>query len=514
MKSNSTYLHLINGFVYDKLSNQDPSYSGLSIVAYKKALNMDPNNWRASLSIGRYYLKEHEYKKAISSFAKTLVINDSNIEALYGMANAAYATGNITLARNSLEKLVKLLPDDLQVYRIAALIHAAENNVVKANIYANKFTNCSDDLYEVRYLRDRLKDWQKAHKRNKFTDPIQETSKLSKNSNVTIECVILSFDETGSFSKGNNFLETLQEFKKDEFAKGLSVRLGNSKINDAYKISDSVYKSISEKHKILDNSNKWINTENNLKSVTKGFTIGFDSIRYNLNILNSTNSVIDIISRPIIQVAPNGGRGSFESGDKSYINTSGDVGSSLSHIPSGVKLEVESKQSDANNVMLALILEINKTVFKNSSAASKDIANIIHATLNTQIKVKLNETIVIGGVYSNVNESSQSGVPGFKDMPMMNLVLANKNTHASKKSVMMLLTVKDSNEKKIIETDIDNIYNILLLKEHEPSFFKNKYHKENQLKNQMHVYRREDVKLFGSRLDADIELFTERIAKS
>ncbi len=521
MRTNAPCVHLMNGFVYDKLAEHDPSYAGLSVVAYKRALNMDPNNWRYSLAIGRHYLREHDYRKAISAFAKTLMINDNNEEALYGMASAAYATRNVTLARNSIDKALKYGSNNLQVYRLAALIYASQNNIVKANAYANKYANQSDDLAAIKYLRQRLQDWQKTHRKVNQNiqiekdQPEQPDASEQNNSNIIIECVVLSFDETGSFSKGNNFLETLQEFKKDEFSKGLSVRLENKQaIANVGNVSMPFYSNTSEKNQILKNG-KWVLNDANMPTrvISKGFAIGFDSIRYNLNILNSSSSIIDIVSRPVIRLMP-GGKGIFDSGDKLFVNTGGDVGSAISNIPSGIKLEIAgSEQVDPNNIMLNLVLEISKTTFKNASGSLNDSAKVIHANLNTQIAVKFNETISIGGVFSNVTESSKSGVPGLQNVPLGDLVLANRNSQTSKKSVMMLLTAKKADEVKQVSTDINEMYNIVLLKKNEPSFFQNQYSKEKQVKTQTHEYRKEDIQLMDNSMESDIKLCVDRIKK-
>ncbi|WP_172618966.1 hypothetical protein [Candidatus Cytomitobacter indipagum] len=505
MKSSAS-MHLMNGMVYEKLSQQDPAYAGLSVVAYKRALNLDPNNCKASLAIGKYYLREHDYLKAISAFAKTLLTNENSVEALYGMANAAYATRNITLARNCIDKAMKLSEDKL-LYRLAALIYAAENNPKHAEL-ANRFAVMEDDLDEIKYIRGRITDWKRTHIRmNKIKfSPEAEGQEVQKdeNKNITVECVILSFDESGSFSKGSNFLETLQEFKRDEFSKGLHVRFGNRKISqDGSAINtEPVYSNSRGKGYDLENGSWVVDEEsgNTGKVVKKAFSIGFDSIRYNLNILNSSSSVIDIVSRPVMQIASQGGRGTFESGDRNYVNTGGDVGSAISNIPSGVRLSVESNKVGNQDVALSIDLEINKTIFKNNAGSLNDTASTIHAQLQTQIQAKLNETIVIGGVYSNINESGRSGFPGAHNVPLLDLVLSNKNTHTTKKSVMMMLTPKTIEDKKI-PVEIDGMENILLLKEYEPSFFRNRYRKERKIKQQSHEYRRDDIKFLNDQKD-------------
>ncbi|WP_187440031.1 tetratricopeptide repeat protein [Candidatus Cytomitobacter primus] len=514
MKSSAS-MHLANGFIYDKLAKQDPSYAGLSVIAYKRALNLDPNNWSASLAIGKYYMREHDYLKAISAFAKTLTSNENNFEALYGMANAAYATRNITLAKNCIDKAIDLRGDNKLVNRLAALIYAAQNNS-RADKYANKYAFMEDDLYEIKYLRDRIQDWKKTHKKMRYNPNFMKSfdspDTNQKDENITIECVILSFNESGAFSRGNNFLETLQEFKRDEFTKGLSIRMGNNSQVETGLASSPVYSNNQDKKYIFDNG-KWIlspDLNDHSKLIKKGFSIGFDSIRYNLNILNSSSSIIDIISRPIMQVSSKNGKGAFDSNDKSFVNTGGDVGSALSNIPSGVKLEVEANQVDKDHIMLGVMLEISKTTFKNNIGSLNDNANVISAQLQTQIKAKLNETMVIGGVYSNVNESSKSGVPGAQNMPLLDLVLANKSTHTSKKSVMMLLTAKNTQESKVMEVDIDRMENVVLLKQSEPSFFKHKYNREKTIKQQVHAYRREDIKSLNISNNT-IQSFAERI---
>ena len=501
---NSSNLHIMNGMVYDELSKNDPSFSGLSVVAYRKALNMDPNNWKASLLIGKYYLQDHKYVKAISAFAKTLVVHPNNPDALYGMANCAYATRNITLARNSIDKLIANTSNDPQAYRLAALIYASQNDP-KANYFANKFANMTNDSDEVSYIRSRVRDWKSTHarlakrqyaERQKIVHTVQD----DKNQNLTVEFIILSFDEKGFFSKGNNFLDTLQEFKKDEFAKGLSMRFGKYGYQSGAggNVNAPVYdKSIQRQYDWVNH--KWkLDPAQTARNVTGGFTIGLDAIRYSLKLIDSGSHNTDIVARPIIELSSDGGEGSFNSGDKSYMNTGGDVGSAIANIPSGVKARVRVDKVAEQNMVneyvdVSFEVKISKTSISNQAGALNDTASSLFADLSSNLRVKVNSTTVVGGVHSNMSEKSNTGVPGMKNIPIFDLVLANKNERSERRSVMIVMNVRQGKELHKQGANIDNMENIILLKEYQPFFHNNTYKHEHVLKNESHEYRRDDI---------------------
>ncbi|USO00866.1 MAG: tetratricopeptide repeat protein [Alphaproteobacteria bacterium] len=509
---NSSKLHLLNGFVYAKLAQQDPSFSGLSVVAYRKALNMDPNNCLASLSIGKHYANEHSHDKAMVAFAKALSIDSQNTEALYGLANAAYATRNITLAKNCIERLLKLCDSAHELtYRLAALIYAACNDP-KASYFAKKYSSLCGDKSNVAYLNSRLMSWKKTHARlakNNYQLRSEEQEQKKEIKSLNLEFIILSFDEKGLFEKGNNFLDTLQEFKKDEFAKGLSIKFGS--LPDSQVMTRPVFsRQISKSYDYTNNS--WVlDPQETSKVVTKGFAISFDAIRYSLKIAESGSQQTDIIARPNIKISVDGGSGSFYSGDKNFVNTGGDVGSAISNFPSGVKIEVDSSKLENGHVELECLIDVNQMFASNDAGSLNDSATSIFATLKSKIKAKLNSTIVMGGIHSNVVNKSHKGLPILKDVPVFDLVLAKQQENTCKKSVMILLTVTGDDAQKEVMTDILNTENLLLLREHDPELFKREYRHEASIKQQKHEYRVDDFICNYDHTRDEILMFAKKI---
>ncbi|WP_187440109.1 hypothetical protein [Candidatus Nesciobacter abundans] len=488
MNPNYTQLHLLNGFIYERLAESEPAYSGLSLVAYKKSLSIDPNNVKVLIALGRHYSMNHNYSKSMDLFSRVIMQDEYNIEALYGLANASYALRYISVSKNAIDRLLNFDSSE-RVCRLAALIYASYGDK-KCYEFIRKFSEKTSNKEDVSYLYGRAEEWLELNSKLKNINyaKIQREESRKKEikkdhpiDNFVVECIVLSFSENSRFSRGNNILEALQNFG-DEETKGLGMRVSNGNLLNRH---------VNKGYANVDG--KWILDENNTtKSITKGFSIGFEDIRYNLNIANSSSSLVDIMARPLIQITRNG-RGHFYSGDKVFVSAGGDVGSALSSIPTGIKIDIQSRDVNKDSIFLNVKVDLSKNSFKNSAGSANDRANVMTATMESDITAKIGKTYAIGGLYSHISEYGNTGIPGLKSVPMVDLFSAKKSSLDDKKSVVILLTIKDPKEKAQGRS-VDLSGTIGMLRKSRRFLFKGIHPKSDLILMSHQMYQRNDIK--------------------
>ncbi len=444
--SNFPYLHLLNGLVYEKLAENDPSFFGLAIVAYQKTLSIDPNNYHGSVSLARVYLQQHMYIKARDMYAKALLLQSNSGEALYGMASTSYALRDMAVAQNSILKSLKMFPNDPVVHRMAALIYAAINDKAKTDHHFWMYKTLTRKPHDVQYIAARIRDWEKIHKEyyqklNLKRDIKQistkeidkkEVKKKKKLKSVLIEGVILKLNETGILSKGNNLLEQLN---LDGTTKGM----------------------------------KFENKQSQIVITPPSFILSLEQLKYSLNILNRKEMTTDIVARPMLQVQL-GKQGSFESGTENNI-VDRDIGSRV--IPTQVSLSVLASNIEEDSVELEIDFHINQLADKNHSSIPDSSIVTLSTAIKTHVVGKLGNTIILGGLFKKSHSTENKGVPGLGDIPGTNLVFNKKEAENNRQSVLILLTLKDP---EAVEQDTKDWINGAEIKTENMYKLANKHH--------------------------------------
>ncbi|MNY64161.1 Type IV pilus biogenesis and competence protein PilQ precursor [compost metagenome] len=59
---------------------------------------------------------------------------------------------------------------------------------------------------------------------------------------------------------------------------------------------------------------------------------------------------------------------------------------------------------------------------------------------NTKVLVKNGETAVIGGIYQSDAQNGETGVPWFKDVPVVGYLFKSKDTRKQKSELLIFLT--------------------------------------------------------------------------
>ena len=181
-----------------------------------------------------------------------------------------------------------------------------------------------------------------------------------------------------------------------------------------------------------------------------GVSFGAISRLFNLDLELSAAEIdgdAKIISSPRILTA-NGEKATISQGsDVPFVTpASGSGPATVEFKKAELKLDV-TPQITANSTV---IMEVD--ISKDAPTGATVQGNPILSTkkITTNLQVKDGETIVIGGIFTRNSSVNESGVPGFKEIPVLGWLFKTKSKSDAKTELLIFLTpsiIKDKSEK-------------------------------------------------------------------
>lgn len=450
---NNALLHLINGFVFEEMIKAgDDSRKELILMAYQSACNLDPSLWAARYFLGLAQLREERLVDAQQSFSDAFILHPNSAEVAYALAYTSYYLRQLDIATMAILKAVNCDPKNPMYTRGAALIFAASHNVGKSNYYFSRYkAQVSPQEPDIHVVQRRLMQWRAMHEKNSLQKmasdfgggpiDVKTISKtvhddkfaagtagagltqlptLSDADNevdkpmIQIDCVLLRYNKNQTSMKGNNILDAL------------SLNLQNAS-----------YSKI--------NTQNWVPTFSSSQVVTKTFNIALQAIPYALNIANAIEQTLELCARPTINTMV-GLRATFSQGDQyvgASISPNSSASASLLNVESGTTVQVEpSSLTDDGlltiNILLKSIYFVTDPLL--NVGAGNQLFRVSRANVNTTVKVRLGETIMLAGMYDTSRSRVKSGVPFLQDIPLLQYFFSSEQTSDNNNSLLYLMT--------------------------------------------------------------------------
>lgn len=175
---------------------------------------------------------------------------------------------------------------------------------------------------------------------------------------------------------------------------------------------------------------------------------------------------INVLARPTIATM-NNQPASIRSGTKFYVKTTGDFNiggsstsqSNLQEIDTGIQLKVTPQISAEGNISLEIEATQSEADF---TQAIDGVPAVIDKSAVTTVRLKDNETTIIGGLFHMKDALGVEGVPGLMKVPILGNLFKSKTKNKSRRELLIFLT------PKIIESAVaelphfaepDSIYN-------------------------------------------------------
>lgn len=297
--------------------------------------------------------------------------------------------------------------------------------------------------------------------------PPVAVEKVEPNQQIIVDCYVLKIVENASSSKGNNILQNLNvtlnpgsylTYSGSMWGSGASptrnvaqtFTSGQSNIN---------YRTDSGFGAALDSTGKLINNNfsaggigpfnlTNAGSISgQIFAAGITwaGLTYNLNIANANDSKAEVVSRPTLMTFLHK-ESRFFSGEELVNVASGNYGSNLSRYQIGLTLAVTPDSLVGDTVTLGIGVEQSILETVNPNLLQTITAN--KTKVETTARVRLGETIMLGGLYERSELVGKSGFPGLRDVPFLQYFFSNETTSSARTSVMILMTPRSPDSVK------------------------------------------------------------------
>lgn len=469
-------IHTLNAFTYHlKSYDNDPGALTLSESGYSQAKKFDPNNIFAILELGRIKAEQGNLVGAQDEFAEVLIIDQNNPEALYELANASYLLADIKTALMAVDRLIKINPKPARNLRAAALIYAASGKPKMAQQFLDEYLKVEKNTKQRNYTVKRVHEWHQLFKDGKMTvaradgpnfdlPMSQNNPNLSPNKKqlgpgpaseispdtkakidqsvglhpteemVVVDAVVLRVSEEGKTTKGNNILDgftlTVSPYNK-AYAKNAGSGISNFNISSGGSVSG-----------------KQPTVNGNAKIFAQGISLG--SITYSLKIANVEKSYIEVIGRPTL-VAIKSKPAEFFSGTDVKLAISGNYGGNVASAPFGNTLKVTLVEISDGYATLDVDLE--GSLLLDSLPANPSSQSLVYqvgrSQIKTSVKVKVGETIMLGGTSERVESNDITGFPLLKDIPIIQYFFSRETTDSNRKSIMYLMTIRGYKNDKM-----------------------------------------------------------------
>lgn len=99
----------------------------LAIIAFKKALELQPDKDELNGDIATIYMKMKKWSEAISFYNKKIVANKANVNDYFGLTRAYYQMKDFVKADSATSQMIKLQPDGLYGYLWKAKVSTQED---------------------------------------------------------------------------------------------------------------------------------------------------------------------------------------------------------------------------------------------------------------------------------------------------------------------------------------------------------------------------------------------------
>jgi Flp pilus assembly protein TadD len=280
---------------------------------------------------------------------------------------------------------------------------------------------------------------------------------------VVIDCYLLRITEDAITSKGNNILENLavtfnpggfSKFKGSMWGSGApsSTSPNSFENTNVTAVADSGFNANQQSvtggaAAAFTPAQTTLNLFNSGSVSGQVFAAGITwaGLTYSLNIANAVDMRTEVVSRPSLTTFLNK-PSVFFSGEELINGFTGQYGGTLVKYPVGVTLEVTPESLEGDLVTLQIGIEGSLLTAPDPNLAQT--VQVAKTRVDTYAKIRLGETLILGGLYERIDLSSKNGFPGLQEVPVIQYFFSNESTLSDRKSIVFMLTPRSPDAVK------------------------------------------------------------------
>jgi hypothetical protein len=190
-------------------------------------------------------------------------------------------------------------------------------------------------------------------------------------------------------------------------------------------------------------------------------------VDYNVNIANASDQLVQIVARPHL-TALNGQKAEFLAGGEIVFKVSGIDSGDIKPYPFGIQLNVtptilRSPAADGSNDTQVILdveaqrLSVLGRLLVTESAAGSDDVNFDKTRVASKTLLKMNETLILSGLYQREYRKRLSGVPVLRDIPVVKYFFSNETEVDDVLSTIVFITPREPGKINAdMQTAIEN----------------------------------------------------------
>lgn len=282
---------------------------------------------------------------------------------------------------------------------------------------------------------------------------------------VIVDCYLLRIAESASTTKGHNILENLAvTLTPGSFAtfKGKMSGLGVDTLANASSGNNIAYQepsgfkpnqppgtgsSASGALSNFTNDQATVNFNNVGSMSARVFSAGLTwaGLTYSLNIANAVDNRTEVVSRPSILTFLNQ-PATFFSGTELVNGFTGQYGGTLVTYPVGITVEV-TPQALVDD-LLTVTIGIEGSLLTTPEVNLATTVRVQKSRIDTYVKIRLGETLMLGGLYERTEVYSKAGFPGLQDIPVVQYFFSQEQTASDRRSIVFMMTPRSTDAVK------------------------------------------------------------------
>ena len=486
----SAPLHFFNALTYQiRYEKGDADSYPLAEAGYRSAVDLDPTLDLAHMQLGRLYMHAKNYGTAKKSFAIAVDAKPkAPQEAMYGLAQAALLSGDMSTSLWATAQLDGLKWNDARLFRMKAFHAAMANKPQIATDMLAQYAVMEGNKQEVRYVGSRLDQLLavntslNADKNSAFVMLAQAATGAatseSKEPAAKSEAEEKKAAPVAADSRKNWFRCDMRPgltIDKDLVTVPAALPLPPSEENftaptlpapcdgegpppvamieiTMIRTEESIQKSyginlidgLSLAKKITKEvDGSFTRSATNFFNVGDGIDAGF--LSYSLNIANSLFTKNEVIARPTL-AAIDRLPSVFFSGTTYSIKVGGVNSATLVDKAVGISLAITP--TFLSNDQILLSIRTSRSFIEENT--NKDVALVqTRNSVNGTALVSYGQTFVLNGLVEREKDEARSGVPVLEDIPVLQYFF-NKSVNLDyNRQILTLVTVRrlvDSDE--------------------------------------------------------------------
>lgn len=398
-------LQFLHALAYEQLGRtQDAGYLELARVGYRNAIEFDRGHYWAYLRLGYLDLERAEYLSAQEHFAAAVRQRPERMEALYGLAVAAWHSGDLLVTRLAVDKAQVLQPANADIARLAAFVTAAGGDAETARRSLQPSTDqrhAALDGHVYRRIAEIASHSGVPDAPAKQATPVADPAAPNQ---ITVDVAIILSSIVSTRSRGVNLFD------------GLTLQYGGSNNYNANRASGGEWSSS--------------------RAITQ--TIGIPTLNYNLNLFNDGGQNYQVLARPTL-TAYLGRESEFFAGRSISVGVSGVNLGQLQPIDVGVGLKL-TPESIVGGKVTFRIAASRSFLSREQLGSFQQSLTTFRQNVAATAEVQLGQTLLLSALSESVRDETSSRVPGLGRIPGANLLFAQSSALDRRESLLILVT--------------------------------------------------------------------------